>query len=365
MVELYHEPQPGPGEDEPLDMQTDLRTLSRSFITPTEFHFMRNHGPMPRIDPQRWRLEISGMVERPLRLGLSDLIDAFPKVERAITLACAGSRYQEGMDPATARGTVPWERTAIGTALWGGVSLADVLEAAGVEHGARFVHLVGHDELYEEDVRHHYGNSIALAQAMSGDVLLAYEMNGATLPLGHGFPLRAVVAGAVGSRSVKWLARLSVQMEPGHASLRSWTHQSWPPGMDSSAPGGAHPELVDELPVHSVICVPADGADVRPGSTWLRGYAISGQRAVTSVEVSTDGGVSWMPATIQAPGDRWTWVIWAAEVELEPGVHELIVRAQDEDGRTQPERSPPPWRARGDVDHAYHRIVVLAGRPER
>lgn len=179
-------------------------------ITPVGLHYLLVHYDIPEIDPDSWRLEIGGAVERPLALSLYDLY-ARPPVELAVTMECAGNG-RAILDPRPI--SQPWLVEAVGTARWGGTRLAQLLEEAGVTDGAVEVLFTGVDEGIEGGVEQRYQRSVPLDLALGRDVVLAYEMNGGPLPPQHGFPLRLVVPGWYGMTNVKWLARVDVLTEP-------------------------------------------------------------------------------------------------------------------------------------------------------
>ena len=183
-------------------------------ITSTEHFFTRSHAPIPSIDVRTWRLEVGGLVARPRQFSLAELIREFPSHEVTATLACAGIRREEFLSLTLLPGELPWGPEPISTARWTGVSLAAVLEAAGVSSGARHVELVGVDQVERHGQTFGFGGSVDMIKALQGDVLLATGMNGAPLAPQHGYPLRALVPGWIGARSVKWLGRIHLLEKP-------------------------------------------------------------------------------------------------------------------------------------------------------
>src|SRR6266567_1624800 len=179
-------------------------------ITPVGLHYLLVHYDIPAVDAEGWRLAIGGAVERALTFSLEDL-RARPAVELAVTMECAGNG-RAILDPRPI--SQPWLLEAVGTARWRGAELAPLLLEAGVADGAVEVLLTGIDEGIEGGVEQRYQRSVPLDLALGGDLLLAYEMNGAALPPQHGFPLRLIVPGWYGMTSVKWLARIDVLTEP-------------------------------------------------------------------------------------------------------------------------------------------------------
>src|SRR6202035_2649473 len=179
--------------------------------------------------PEAYRLTVGGLVEVPLTLSLADLRRDFAPVRLAATLECAGNRRSELIAHAPIPGELPWEEDAIGNAAWTGVPLAQVLAAARSLQAARHAAFTGLDETERHGSRFAFGGSIPLAKATSPEVLLAYEMNGEPLPAAHRAPLRVVVPGFIGARSVKWLADVHLQEEPSDNYFQAKAYRLFPP----------------------------------------------------------------------------------------------------------------------------------------
>ena len=172
-------------------------------VTPLGLHYLLVHYDIPLVDPDAWRLELGGRVERPLSLTLDEL-RARPAVELTVTMECAGNGRAK-LDPRPF--SQPWLVEAVGTARWLGVPLAALLDEAGPLDDAVDVAFTGLDGGVEGGVEQRYARALPLAEALASDAVLAYEMNGVPLPPQHGFPLRLVVPGWYGMTNVKWLAR--------------------------------------------------------------------------------------------------------------------------------------------------------------
>ena len=343
----------------PFNAEPPLPLLVADPLTPVDAFFVRTHGSVPNVDPGSYRLRISGRVARPLELSLDDLRRRFPVHVVPATLQCAGNRRLELAGLGKVEG-MPWAQGAIGNAEWTGVRLADILEAAGCAGGELHVAFTSLDECREEGVRLPFGGSIPLAKARSPEVLLAFAMNGVALAPDHGAPLRALVPGYLGARSVKWLAEAIVQEGPSENYYQQRDYKRLPPDMTAENVDWSRGEMLGELPVNSVICAPADGAGVAAGDVEFRGYAIAGgDRAIVRVELSADDGAVWTEATLRPAGD-WSWTLWRASLALAPGLHRIALRAQDSAGETQPEDLRAVWNFRGYVNNAWHRIEVVA-----
>ena len=182
----------------PFNGGPPVRLIDRSHITPTELFFVRNHGAVPDVDVNAYRLEITGKVSKPLSLSLDEIKDCFARGAVPATIQCAGNRRAElsALEPIPHE--LEWGVEAIGHALWAGVRLGDVLTACGLEVEADLplhVDFSALDEMERLGKRFHFGGSIPLTKAFGCEVILAYEMNGEPLTPTHGAPLRAVVPG--------------------------------------------------------------------------------------------------------------------------------------------------------------------------
>jgi len=211
----------------------------REALTPTPLFFVRNHGNIPAIDPAAYRLRVGGRVARPLELSLDDL-RALPQHTVVAALQCAGNRRQEMLRLRDIPGEVPWHLEAVGNAEWRGPALADLLRLAGVAPDAGHVALTGLDDVERRGAVFGFGGSIPLAKALGSEVILALEMNGEPLAPAHGAPLRLVVPGVIGARSVKWLGEITVQDEPSDNYFQAVAYRLLPP---DAADGGDRPDV--------------------------------------------------------------------------------------------------------------------------
>ena len=320
--------------DDPLCAEAAAEHLVTRWITPVRDFYVLDHGDAPDLDPRRFELVVDGAVRRRLRLRLDDL-DALPAVAVPATLMCAGNRRLEHHRRRPVDEEVLWGPGAIGNALWTGVRLADVLREAGVGAGASHVRFDGADRT----PRGHFGGSIPLARVLDRDlppVVLATGMNGRRLPRVHGAPLRAIVPGAIGARSVKWLRRIEVAERPSTNPHFVIGHRD----------GDDRP--LWHLPINSAICA-VDG-------TRIAGYAIArGDRAVVAVEVSVDGGRRWTEARLDDEVEPACWRLWRAELVV-AGAREVVARAIDSAGAVQPRVSP--WNPTGYLYHGWARAPL-------
>jgi sulfite oxidase len=345
-------------EQDPLNAEPPPAALAEHVLTRRERFYVRNHGPVPSAGAVG-RLRVGGLVEHPLELTVDDLRERFAHHEVTATLQCAGNRRAGLQAVRDIPGEAPWGPGATGTAVWGGARLADVLEAAGAAPGAEHVAFVGADRSEEAQPPQPFGGSIPLEKALRGEVLLAWEMHGEPLPPVHGAPLRVVVPGYIGARSVKWLERIELRADPFDGWFQDTVYRLLRPE-ESPAPGLGL--ALGEVALNADALVPADGARLAAGRVELRGYAFAGgERHVARVDVSADGGASWEPADLGEDLGRWAWRLWHAELHLPPGEHELLVRAWDSAGATPPEHAASVWNPKGYVNNAWGRIRVTVG----
>jgi sulfane dehydrogenase subunit SoxC len=321
----------------------------RDPITPAGLHYVLIHYDIPAVDPQSFRLELTGAVERSLGLSLDEL-RARERMALPITFECAGNgRALLSPRPISQ----PWLTEAVGTAEWAGTPLAPLLAEAGVRSDAVELLFTGLDRGVEGGVAQAYERALPLADA--NDALLAYEMNGAPLPPQHGFPLRLVAPGWYGMQNVKWLCRITALDEPFEGYQNSVAYRMY-------GPDGQPGEPVRRMLPRSLM-VPPGVPDfltrerhVDPGPVELRGRAWSGYGAIERVEVSTDGGASFGDARLEAPLGKDAWSGWGFAWNAAPGEHVLCSRATDAEGNVQP--LEPRWNLKGYANNAVERVPV-------
>jgi sulfite oxidase len=328
-------------------------------VTPIEQFFTRSHAPVPQIDPDTWRLDVDGLVECATSFSLDQLHRAFPQRHLTATLVCAGLRRNEFLALGPLPGELPWGPEPAGTGRWSGVSLRDVLDVVGVARGARHVEFVGLDQVERQGDQFGFGGSIDLAKALGGEVILASELNGAPLPPVHGFPLRAVVPGWIGARSVKWLGRITLLEEPSPNYFQSNAYRMQREVSPEDSRDVSCGAALTEIPLNSVILHPTPARALPAGKVQVYGWAVgSGGRSLTGVEVSSNGGHDWTRARIVSKGEAWTWSLWEVTLNLTRGRHTLVVRASDSAGVTQPPDVESTWNVKGYNNNAWHRATI-------
>jgi len=346
--------------EKPYNAEPPLGRLRAAFITAQPDFYVRSHGDIPQLDEARHRLTVNGHVATPLDLSMAELRSRFPPRKVIAVMQCAGNRRADMQQVRPVLGD-PWAPGAIGNAEWAGVALADVLRAAGAaDNPALHVAFSACDEVeMAGEGRFRFGVSIPMAKAMSPDILLAFEMNGEPLAPEHGFPLRAVVPGFAGVRSPKWLAGITVQEKPSDNHMQQRDYKLLPPDVSEETVDWEKGLTINDMPLNSAICEPVPMAELKPGRTTLRGYAIATARDIMRVDVSLDGGRSWRQAELEHdPAAPWSWTFWHATLDLPKGAHELAVRAWDSAGQTQPALPDDTWNFKGYLSAAWHRVRV-------
>lgn len=326
--------------------------LVQSTVTDPDLCFIRSHGPTPSGEDQD--LIVDGLVDVPLQLSIEDLGNMLTEHEVTCVLCCAGNRRAEFLKVGEYPGEVTWDLGAMANVSWRGYLLRDLLAAAGVGEGAMHVCFESFDECVAKGEKVHYGTSIPLETALSGQVLLATHMSGQPLPPDHGGPLRVVVPGHIGAKSVKWLRRITLSEEPSEKHYYQRAYRIVPVG--SSDWESAPP--IERFPVTSAICVPRDGAVIHGPEFTVRGYAASGYGAIKSVEISVDGGVSWRGVELLNEPVPYAWVLWSCAVSLPAGSHTLMVRAFDDAGGSQPDSMAEIANLKGYLNNAVQRVQV-------
>lgn len=348
-----------PRQDAPLNAEPRLDRLVESWVTPNRYFYIRSHGTRPAVDPGTYRLSVEGLVDRPLRLTLEDL-ENLPASSVTATLQCAGNRRLEHSRVKPVAG-VQWDAGAIGTAEWRGPRMADLLERAGVKSGAKHLWFEGLDSVALKNQQTAFGGGIPLEKAMRPEILLALDMNGQALSREHGYPVRTLVPGYIGARSVKWLHRIVVSDRPSENNFVAKDYKMFPP---DATPENVKPEAygpIYDMVLGSAICTPGSGDRLASGKITVRGYAVppgGPGSGLSRVEVSPDGGKSWVVARFQGEQKDFTWRLWEAQVTLPPGESTLVARAIDAKGAAQPEKAA--WNFKGYLNDAWHRVKVQA-----
>jgi DMSO/TMAO reductase YedYZ molybdopterin-dependent catalytic subunit len=322
-------------EREPENLEFPFSALN-SFQTPTEQFFVRSHFPVPTIDMKTWRLNVEGLVERPMEIEYEDL-RMMPSRTVTMALECAGNS-RIFLSPKV--GGLQWELGAVGNAEWTGVPLSEVLKRAGVKTGAMEAVLEGADtgEIKKEPAspgKISYARSLTMEKAMSPEVILAYQMNGEDLTPAHGYPVRAIVPGHYGMASVKWLNRILVIDREFRGYFQTTDYTLWE--RNNGYPIQLLP--IREIEVKAEIARPALYETVPANSVYrMFGAAWTGESEIAKVEVSVDGAKTWSPAQLLGDSVKYAWRLWEYHwsTPAQCGRYTVMARATDTRGRTQP-----------------------------
>jgi DMSO/TMAO reductase YedYZ molybdopterin-dependent catalytic subunit len=284
-------------------------------ITPVEnFYIVSKNFVDPVVDAQGWSLAVGGLVDRPLKLSLTDL-RALPGFTEYVTLECVSNDVGGGL---------------MSTGSFTGVSLTDLLTLAGARASGTWVAFTAVDG-YTESI------PVSLVRA-SPEIIVAYDLDGAPLPTSHGYPARMVIPGLYGMKGPKWLTRIDLV---NHESGGYWEQQGWD-----------HNPIVKTT---SRIDAPADGGVVKLGPVTISGVAFAGTRGIKKVEYSTDGGASWSEAPFKTPLSTLTWVLWTADwTPSAEGAYRILARATDGTGALQDARSSSSYPSGASGYHTIH-----------
>jgi sulfite oxidase len=296
-----------------------------------------------------------------------DQLKQMPVRSTTATLTCAGNRRAEYNGPEYEDkppvGGVLWEAGTIGNATWIGTALADVLKQAEITEGAKHVWFEGLDQIPRGNGVIPFGGSIPIEKALlsdgAGAPLLAHTMNQAVLTPDHGFPLRAVVPGYIGARSVKWLGKIVVsdRPSPNHYVATAYKIVNHTDPLDWSESGPIY-----RFPINAAICTPAPNARLNPGQIELTGYALPTGRNGSKIKdllVSTDNGKTWSRGELTGKDQDFCWQLWKASVTVNANTTEIILRATDSSGGFMPARIP--WNAKGYLRNSWYRLPVEVG----
>ena len=317
---------------EPVNLESPFDRMD-GLLTPNDLFYVRSHFKAPSLQPEEWRLEISGAVRNTVSFTL-DQVKALPAVTRTATLECAGNG-RVFLVPQTEG--AQWELGAVSTAEWTGVPLRTVLAQAGLADEATELVLEGADQGMPKEApvpprEIHYARSVPVAKL--DDVLLAYSMNGEVLSQDHGFPVRAIVPGWYGMASVKWLTGIRAVKAPFRGYFQTSDYAFWDEvhGQPERVPLGP-------MQLKSAIARPRVREVVAAGETYeVVGAAWGAEAGLARVELSTDGGATWSPTEWIDPEQDGVWRRWrfAWPVPSVPGRRVLQARAWDTAGNSQP-----------------------------
>lgn len=337
--------------ERPLNYES-VRSTFTTRLTPLDRFYLRNHFDVPTVDVKAWRLQIHGLVEKPLSLSLADL-ERMPQVKVEAVLQCAGNG--RALFAPRVPG-VQWRYGAMGGAEWTGVRLKDVLERARPRAGAAHLQLQGAEKPTLATTPP-FIRGIPMAKGLHPDTLIALRQDGKPLTVNRGRPARLVVPGWVGDDWVRFLSDIEVRADEPTAFFYQVAYR-YP--VKPGAPGDAIPadQMVpmSKVNVKSILGSLSDGQVLAAGSHELRGVAFSGEAGIEKVELSFDGGASWTAAKPEGPATPYGFRVFRHAWKAAPGRHRIACRATDSAGATQPEK--PVWNPSGYLYNAWDRVEV-------
>ena len=308
-----------------------LTALLVSEITPTDLFYRVDINPVPpTVDVNSWKLVVKGLISKPLTLTYEQL-KARPSVQQIATLECVSNKIANDF---------------ISTAIWNGIRFKDLLDEAGVKPNAKYIVFRCADG---------YDVGIPLERGFQEGSILAYGMNGETLNAKHGYPVRAIIPGLYGMMNPKWITEIELidRVYEGYWQKKGWAN---------NAQYNTHSYIVipGNAPVRKIFRNLGSVNIVAGEQIPIAGVAFAGDREISRVQVSTDGGATWKDARIKNPLSPYSWIIWATELDVTSKAnYRIVVRATDKTGKIQTGevREPFPNGATG-----YHMIDVQASR---
>ena len=298
-----------------------LRGISGS-LTPAGLFFVRDHFSQPELSLESWQLSVEGRVERPYRIGFSDLLELPTKRIEAV-LECSGNAA---------------DGAAASNGVWEGVPLSYLLEPAGLARHAEFVALEGYDSgrLFARSPNLPFAQIVPVQKCLDSSSLVAFKLNDLFLPRRNGFPARALFSGWYAMNSVKWLRRLTVlgpndRHSPFYESGMNLVYNRIVQSGDERAVA-----RLTSLQVKSVVAWPGDAAKLPSGNHIVWGFAWTGSGLVNEVDVSLDSGATWSSARLETKPGPFNWVRWSYAWSAAPGAYVVMSRATDSQGNRQP-----------------------------
>lgn len=352
--------------DRPVQLETP-RHYFRTVFTPNEAFYVRWHlAEIPnRVDLAEWKLRVEGNVNKPAAFNLSELMQKFKPTSIAAVNQCSGNSRSR-LQPRVPGGQ--WGNGAMGNAMWTGVRLRELLDAAGVKSGSVQVQFEGLDTGAGPKGMgsNRFMKSLDLTNAVLDETLVAYLMNGEPVPMLNGFPVRLVVPGYFATYWTKSLTWIRVLETPDDNFWMKTAYRIPDTRRGTTTPeemktGKVKTIPIERMPVRSFLISPEGGSKIPAGMrVTLRGMAFSGFGKVVKVEVSDDDGKSWKPAELGEDHGAYSFRGWeAAWTAKAPGRYSITVRATDEKGNVQPDE--PVWNPGGYLWNRIEKQELIAG----
>jgi DMSO/TMAO reductase YedYZ molybdopterin-dependent catalytic subunit len=323
-----------------------LSPLLQYEVTPTELFYRIDISPIiPAVNAQTWRLSVNGLVDNPIEITYEEL-KAMPSVEQFSTLGCVSNKVGGDL---------------ISNAIWKGVPLRNLLEQAKIKQGAEYIVFRCFDG---------YDVGIPLEKGLEDGTILAYDMNRETLTPAHGFPVRAIVPNIYGMMNAKWITEIEIvdYVYEGFWQRKGWSNTARINTLSSIVIPGSAPittRFRGFLPAGPNLAGSSNSTSSSSFSpsgrtTTVGGIAFAGTRGISKVQVSLDNGLTWKDASIKEPLSPYSWVMWAAELNIpteQKKEHKLTVRATDKTGNVQTSAIREPFP---DGSTGYQMINIQA-----
>jgi DMSO/TMAO reductase YedYZ molybdopterin-dependent catalytic subunit len=322
-----------------------LSPLLQYEVTPTELFYRIDISPIiPTVNAETWRLSVKGLVDNPIEITYEEL-KAMPSVEQFSTLGCVSNKVGGDL---------------ISNAIWKGVPLRNLLELAKIKQGAEYIVFRCFDG---------YDVGIPLEKGLEDGTILAYDMNRETLAPAHGFPVRAIVPNIYGMMNAKWITEIEIvdYVYEGFWQRKGWSNTAKINTLSSIViPGSAalRTRFRGFLPASSNLAGSSNSTSSASSptgrTTTIGGIAFAGTRGISKVQVSLDNGLTWKDASIKEPLSPYSWVMWAAELNIpteQKKEYKLTVRATDKAGNVQTSAIREPFP---DGSTGYHMINIQA-----
>ena len=318
-------------------LETPFRIFDEGVLTPNDAFFVRWHlaGIPTSVDGAKHRIRVHGQVKRPLSLSVEDLRTKFEPVSIVAVNQCSGN--SRGLfDPRVPGGE--WDNGAMGNAKWTGVRLADVLAKAGLKDNVRQIRFHGLEGPVLPTTPP-FVKALSIDDILdNGNILIAYEMNGAPLPLLNGYPVRLIVPGWFATYWMKMLVDLeAIDTVDDNFWMKTAYRIPQTPGNTVKPTDTGYPTVpINRMAVRSFVTNVSDGETLRAGAQPIRGIAFDGGSGIKAVDVSTDGGTTWRTARLGADYGPYSFRQWTSDFQAEPGKrYVLACRARANSGETQ------------------------------
>lgn len=332
-------------QNKPFNAEVPMELLRHEWITPNALHYVRNHMPVPKL----YENIVLTVDNKEFEINIEEMKKKFESISLYVTLQCGGNRRDEFNKTETVQG-IKWKAGVISNSKWTGIPLKTFLESFGVnleKHKGMHVCFQGADMPFDASLKVEY------ALDANKQVLIAYKMNDDDILPDHGFPLRLVVPGVVGARSVKWLNKISISSEEAESTWqRGPAYKKYKPHIKDAQQAQAVIDApsVYEMPVQSIISSVDEGEVL--GIAWS-----GGGKKIIKVEISVDDGKTYIEADLmegknQEYGKAWAWTFWEAEIPEGLIYNNVRSRATDEDGNIQPSDIKDIWNFRGILNNS-------------